>query len=250
MLRPDLPVWEQLSPEEQRRVTRAALLRPLHLLVAAIGTAFTAMTLAWWVLPITLVTYFALVYLAARDPLFQRGILRGRESLSETSPALSREEKTSIKQRIRKLSDEAVRRKIEVALTDKDRTLVAIESSDEATRGLLHEAPPKLELLLERLVDVSEKREQIIRSVKPTSDGMQHEARNAPPSKQEEEEELQTIDAQLSNTFEKISALRPQVLRISTENDEAAGELVGGLITDLDEMLKHLEALTSGTSLS
>jgi hypothetical protein len=78
---------------------------------------------------------------------------------------------------------------------------------------------------------------------------MQHEARNA-PSKQEEEEELQTIDAQLSNTFEKISALRPQVLRISTENDEAAGELVGGLITDLDEMLKHLEALTSGTSLS
>ena len=249
MLRPDLPVWEQLSPEEQRRVTRAALLRPLHLLVAAIGTAFTAMTLAWWVLPITLVTYFALVYLAARDPLFQRRILRGRESLSETSPALSRGRKTSIQQRTRKLSDEEFRRKIEVALTDKDRTLVAIESSDEATRGLLHEAPPKLELLLERLVDVSEKREQIIRSVKPTSDGMQHEARNA-LSKQEEEEELQTIDAQLSNTFEKISALRPQVLRISTENDEAAGELVGGLITDLDEMLKHLEALTSGTSLS
>ncbi len=249
MPRPDLPVWEQLSPEEQRRVTRAALLRPLHLLVAAIGITFTAMTLAWWVLPITLVTYFALVYLAARDPLFQRRILRGRESLSETSPTLSSGEKTSIKQRIRELSDEEIRRKIEVALTDKDRTLVVIESSDEATRGLLHEAPPKLELLLERLVDLSEKREQIIRSIKLTPDGLQHEARKA-PSKQEGGRELQMIDAQLSDIFEKISALRPRVLRISTESDEAAVELAGGLIADLDEMLKHLKALTSGTSLS
>lgn len=246
MPRPDIPVREQLSPEEQRRVTRAALLRPLHLLVAAIGIAFSAMTLAWWVLPITLVTYLALVYLAARDPLFKRRILRGRESLSETSPTLSGGEK----QRIRRLSDEEIRRKIEAALTDKDRTLVAIKNSDEATRGLLQDAPPKLKLLLERLIDVSEKREQVIaRSVKLTSDGLKREARNS-PSEQEEERELHTIDAQLSDTFKKISALRPRVLRISTESDEVAVQLAGGLIADLDEMLQHLEALISGTSLN
>ena len=248
MSRSDIPARELLSREEKRRVTRGALLRPLHLLVAAIGIAFSAMTLAWWVLPITLVTYLALVYLAASDPHFKRHILRGPESLTGTSSTLSGGGKASIDQRVRRLSDGEIRRKIETALTDRDRALIALESSDETTRGLLQAAPPKLELLLERLVDVSEKREQdTARSPELTSDGLQPEARNFSPE-QEEERESHTMDAQLSDAFEKISALRPRVIRISTESDDNAMTLADRLIADLDEALRHLEALISGTS--
>jgi hypothetical protein len=41
----------RLSPEERRRVRRAAFLRPMSLLVAVIGVVFFALTLAWWLYP-------------------------------------------------------------------------------------------------------------------------------------------------------------------------------------------------------
>ena len=248
MPEPDVPVREQLSPEEQRRVTRAALLRPMHLLVAVIGIAFSAMTLAWWVLPITLVTYLALVYLAARDPIFTRRILRGRGNRSGTLPAPSGAGKASAERRVRRLSDQEIRQKIEAALNDKDRALIALDSSDEATRSLFQDVPPKLELLIERLVDVSEKRERVIgRSPELTSDGLYREASNV-PSAQEEARELHAIDAHLSETFEKISALRSRVIRISTEDNDNAEELASRLIADLDEAHRRLESLVSRTS--
>lgn len=240
MPRPDPPIQEQLSPEEQRRVTRAALLRPMHLLVAAIGIAFFAMTLMWWVLPLTLVTYLALVYLAASSPLFKRLILRGRDSLSGTAPP---------EQRIHRLPNGETRRKVEAALTARDRALVAIENSGEATRGLLQDAPPKLNLLLERLIDVSEKREQVAATVRPpetTPDGPRRETRNITPER-EVERELRLMDAQLSDAFEKVSALRPRVVHISTEIGDDAREAADRLLTDLDETLRHLDALLSRT---
>lgn len=249
MPHPDSPIPEHLSPEEQRRVTRAALLRPMHLLVAAIGIAFFAMTLAWWVLPLTLVTYLALVYLTASAPLFKRRVLRGRESLSGTAPVLSGGGKASAEQRARELPDGETRRRIEAALTARDRALVAIENSGEAARGLLQDAPPKLDLLLERLIDVSEKREQVASTLRPpeaTPDGLRHVARNVPSGQQERE--LRTMDAQLSDALEKISALRPRVIHVSTESGDDAREAANRLIADLDEMLRHLDALLSGTS--
>ena len=232
-------------------MTRAALLRPMHLLVAAIGIAFFAMTLAWWVLPLTLVTYLALVYLAASAPLFKRRVLRGRERLSGTMPSLSGGgKKASAEQRARKLPDGETRRKVEAALTARDRALVAIENSGEAARGLLQDAPPKLDLLLERLIDVSEKREQVAATVRPpettTSTGPRRAARNVPS--EQKERELRTMDAQLSDAFKKISALRPRVVRVSTENGDDAREAADRLLTDLDETIRHLDALLSGTS--
>jgi len=240
MPRPDPPIQEQLSPEEQRRVTRAALLRPMHLLVAAVGIAFFAMTLMWWVLPLTLVTYLALVYLAASAPPFKRHILSGRDSLSETAPP---------EQRIHRLPNGETRRKVEATLTARDRALVAIENSGEATRVLLQDAPPKLDLLLERLLDVSEKREQVAATVRPpetTPDSPHHEARNIPPER-EEERELRTMDAQLSDAFEKVSALRLQVVHISIQIGDDAREAADRLIADIDETLRHLDALLSRT---
>ncbi len=249
MPRPDPTIPRQLSPEEQRRVTRAALLRPMHLLVAAIGIAFFAMTLAWWVLPLTLVTYLALVYLAASAPLFKRRILEGRESLTGAAPVLSGGEKASPEQRLRRLPNGETRTRVEAALAARDRALVAIENSGEAVRGLLQDAPPKLNLLLERLIDVAEKREQVAATAPhpdTAPDGLRRTARNA--ASEQKERELRTMDAQLSDAFEKISTLRPRVVRISTEVGNDAREAAGRLIADLDETLRHLDALLSGTS--
>ncbi len=231
-------------------MTRAALLRPMHLLVAAVGIAFFAMSLIWWVLPLTLVTYLALVYLAASSPLFKRRIRGGRDSLSVTAPVLSGREKASPEQRARRLPIGETRHKVEAALTARDRALVAIENSGEATRGLLQDVPPKLDLLLERIVDVSEKREQVsatVRTPETNPGDPRREANNIPPE-QEEERELRTMDAQLSDAFEKVSALRPRVVRISIESGDDAREAAGRLITDLDETLRHLDALLSRTS--
>lgn len=231
-------------------MTRAALLRPMHLLVVGVGVTFFAMSLIWWVLPLTLVTYLALVYLAASAPLFKRRILGGRESLPVTTPVLSGREKASPEQRARRLPNGETRSKVEAALTARDRALVAIENSGEVTRGLLKDAPPRLDLLLERLVDVSEKREQVAATIRPpetTPDGPRREARNVTPER-EEERELRTMDAQLSDAFEKVSALRPRVVRISIESGDDAREAAGRLIADLDETLRHLDALLSRTS--
>src|ERR671910_777159 len=49
----------QLSPEERRRVVRAAFLRPTNLLVVVIGTVFFALALVWWAIPLTLATCFS-----------------------------------------------------------------------------------------------------------------------------------------------------------------------------------------------
>lgn len=232
-------------------MTRAALLRPMHLLVAAIGITFFALSLAWWVLPLTLVTYLALVYLAASSPLFKRRVLRGRESRSGAVPAPSGGEKASPEQHARKLPDGEIRSRIEAALAARDRALVAIENSDEATRGLLlQEVPPRLDLLLERLVDASERREQVAATVRlpETAAGERRHATRDVPSEQKERE-LRALDAQLSDAFEKVSALQPRVVRISTESDDGAREAAGRLVADLDETLRHLDTLLSGTYL-
>src|SRR3712207_2897269 len=68
-----------LSPAQRRRVTRAAALRPLNVVVLVVGAGFFATTLTWWMMPLTLATYALLVFFAARDPIFARRVLRGGE---------------------------------------------------------------------------------------------------------------------------------------------------------------------------
>src|ERR671916_2714154 len=74
-----------LSPEERRRITRAAALRPINVLMLVIGAGIFATTLAWWIPPLTLLTYALLVFLSARDPIFGRRVLHGREEMSWAS---------------------------------------------------------------------------------------------------------------------------------------------------------------------
>src|SRR5215204_6139507 len=79
MREPDLlnSAGRPLSPEERRRVARAAFLRPMNLLVVLVGGVFFALTLVWWAIPLTLVTYAVLVFLAVRDPPEGRSGARG-----------------------------------------------------------------------------------------------------------------------------------------------------------------------------
>src|SRR5919112_6666504 len=63
------PERTPLSSAERGRVVRAAALRPLNVVVLAIGAGIFATTLAWWMVPLTLVTYALLVFFASRDPL-------------------------------------------------------------------------------------------------------------------------------------------------------------------------------------
>src|SRR5919199_4354481 len=66
-----------LSAEERRRVARAAALRPINVLMLVIGAGIFATTLAWWIPPLTLVTYAVLFLLSVRDPVFGHRVLRG-----------------------------------------------------------------------------------------------------------------------------------------------------------------------------
>src|SRR5829696_3876735 len=68
-----------LSPAERNQMLRAAALRPINLTVLVIGSVVLATTLGLWFLPLTLATYATLVFLAARDPIFQRKVLGGDE---------------------------------------------------------------------------------------------------------------------------------------------------------------------------
>ena len=98
MHRPDWPDGTEvqplsarrLSPEARQQVRRAAFLRPTSLLVAAIGGVFFALTLTWWSIPLTLVIYAMLVFLAARDALFGGSVLEGGESWPRMRPEAPR----------------------------------------------------------------------------------------------------------------------------------------------------------------
>lgn len=233
MPRPELPDQERLSPEERRRVTRAALLRPLHLLVAAIGVAFFALTLIWWVLPLTLATYAVLVFLATHDPLFKGRVLGGRHIPPGIAPVF-RERSVPPERRVRRLPYGETRRKVEAALESCRRARAAIENSDDATKDLLQDALPKLDLLSRCLVDAAGRRERAAAT-----------GRDSGPAGRDKD--LRSVDAGLSDAFEKASALRTRVVRISTESDNAAREAADRLNVDLDETIHHLEALLPET---
>src|SRR4051812_4588235 len=95
------PEERRLSPEERQRVTRAAFLRPMSLLVAVIGVIFFALTLTWWAIPLTLATYAALVFLAARDPLFRDYVLMEREAQPRIRSTAPENEDISPERRVR-----------------------------------------------------------------------------------------------------------------------------------------------------
>lgn len=241
-----------LSPEERRRrVARAAFLRPMNLLVVVVGGVFFALTLVWWAVPLTLVTYAVLVLLAVRDPLLRESVLGGRDERASRLPKASRVGgDASPERRARRLPRGETRQKVEAALEVHRRTVFAIEESGDVVQALLGDALPKLHHAAERLVDVAEKRERVtgaIRKLKKTRTGVEHhEDRGAELT--ELENVLRAADAELSNTFGKLSTLRERVVRISVESGGAAQDAAAKLHADLDEINLRLNALRSTLS--
>jgi chromosome segregation ATPase len=249
MQRPDLPGGseEQLSPEARRRVLRAAFLRPWGLLVVAIGAVSFATTLAWWIVPLTLATYAALVLLAARDPLFRSRVLEGRGS---RSGARLGQEAISPERRARWLPRGETRQKVEAALEVHRRALIAIEESGDVAKAVLHDAVPKLHRIAERLVEVAQKRErasEAIQELKVSGSLERHEGQSK-ADLAGLENEVRAADAEISDAFEKLLTLRARVVRISVESGGAAQDAAAKLNADLDELNLRLEALRSTLS--
>ena len=249
MQRPDLPGGseEQLSPEARRRVLRAAFLRPWGLLVVAIGAVSFATTLAWWIVPLTLATYAALVLLAARDPLFRSRVLEGRGS---RSGARLGQEAISPERRARWLPRGETRQKVEAALEVHRRALIAIEESGDVAKAVLHDAVPKLHRIAERLVEVAQKRErasEAIQELKVSGSLERHEGQ-IKADLAGLENEVHAADAEISDAFGKLLTLRARVVRISAESGGAAQDAAAKLNADLDELNLRLEALRSTLS--
>ncbi len=239
-------------PAERRRVIRAAFLRPMSLLVLVIGAVFFAMTLIWWALPLTLATYAALVFLAARDPIFRSRILEGREIRPVGRSRLPKGRDVSPERRADRLPHGETRQKVEAALEAHRRALVAIEESDDATRAVLGDVAPKLDRVIERLVDVALMRESVageIQDLKTSAAGAKQrdEARGG-DLVAELENKLRLADAEVSGASEKLSTLRARVVRVSTESGGAARGATARLNEDLDEVNLRLDALRSRLS--
>ncbi len=241
---------ERLSPEARREVRRAALLRPVNLLVAAIGGVFFALSLGWWSIPLTLVTCAVLLFLTMRDSRFVESVLEGRENRS----GLQRQATTgagdvSPERRARWLPRGETRQKVEAALEVQRRIMLAIRESDDVVRAVLDDALPKLDRVAERLVDVAHTREKVagaIQDLKSRPDAPRREGEDA--CLVELENELRIADAEISDTFERLLILRARVVRASVESGGGTQEAGAKLNADLDEMNLRLDALHSTMS--
>ena len=213
-----------LSPEARRRVLRAALLRPWTVLVLVIGTFFFAATLAWWMLPLTIATYAALVVLAVRDPIFQTLVLEGRDKAREAARSrVQRAVGLSPKERARRLQRGETRTRVEEALEARERLLLAIEESGEPARSSLINAIPELQRTTELLVDLAEARERA--------------AVKSPPKT------LATVDTALSEVSEELKAFRAEVIRSSIEDSQVARTRAGNLQESIGETNRRLQEL-------
>lgn len=248
MRNPDRPgEIERPSPEARWRVLRAAFLRPWGLFVVVVGTVFFATTLVWWIIPLTLATYAALVFLAARDPLFESRVLEGRER----RPRSLREREVSPERRARWLPRGETRQKVEAALEVHRRTVFAIEESDDVARAVLDDAVPKLHIMAERLVDVAEKREKVaaaIRDLEASAAGATRREEGRGADLEELKTELHAADDEISRAFEKLLTLRARVVRVSAESGGAAQDAAAEMNADLDELNLRLDALHSTMS--
>jgi len=247
------PRERRLSPEERRRVMRAAFLRPMSLLVAVIGVIFFALTLAWWAIPLTLATYAALVFLAARDPLFRDYVLVEREARSRIQSTAPENEDVSPERRVRWLPRGETRSKVEEALELHRRTMVAIEEAGDVAQAVLDDAVPKLHRISGRLVDVAERREKVTEAIRDLKNHASGHV-SAPHREGQDtyladlENELRAADAEISQTIEKLSTLRARVVRVSVESGGAVQDAAAKMNADLDEMNLRLDALRSTMS--
>jgi hypothetical protein len=220
---------------------RAAALRPINVTILVIGVVISAIITTWWLLPVTLATYASLVFLAARDPIFQRKVLGG-DKVPAPPLTIAHSRDVSPERRARWLPRGETRQKVEAALEVYRKVVAAIEDSDEVTRAVLHDAVPRLHAAADRLVDVAEGREKAAEVAREL--GRSTEA-SAGTTRQENlrelEERISIADAEISGTSEELLDLRAKVVRISLDANNPAR--AKDLDASLDSLNARLEAL-------
>jgi hypothetical protein len=231
-----------LSPEERRRVTRAAALRPINVLMLVIGAGVFATTLAWWIPPLTLVTYSLLVLLSARDPAFGQRVLHGGEG--GTGDREDRD--VSPERRARWLPRGETRERVEAALVVYRKVVNAVEESDDVTRAVLGDAVPKLHAAADRLVDVAHGRERAAEAIRDLREHTGAGSRSREEDLRELEAKLHAADAEISDTFEQLLNFRAKVARVSIEGG-SSGQATA-LNASLEELNARLEALSETMS--
>ena len=226
---------------------RASALRPINAAMLVIGVGMFVMLLAasvsaWWLLPLTLATYAALVFLAARDPIFQRKVLGGEQS-PHASPVAVHSHDVSPERRARWLQRGETRQKVEEALDVYRKVVAAIEGSDDVTRAVLEDAVPRLHGAADRLVDVAEAREKAAEVARELRQGTEA---TAGPARRENlhdlEERIRSADEEISGTSEELLDLRAKVVRLSIDASNPAR--AKDLNASLDGLNARLEALS------
>lgn len=230
-----------LSPEEWGRMTRAAALRPLNLVVLLIGAVVFVATLNWWLILLTLVTYAVLVCLTARDPFFQRRILQKSE-IPLWLPASPKNADISPERRARWLPRGETRQKVEAALVAYRKVIAAVEDSDDATQAVLKDSIPRLHATADRLVDVARSREKTAEAARDLRRAPCASADARRENLRELEDGIGAADAEISHTFEQFLSLRAKVVRVSI--DSANLTRTNELNVSLDELNTRLEALS------
>lgn len=236
-----------LSPDEQRRMLRAAALRPINVLVFVVGVLAIPLV-GWWMVPITLLTYAALVLLAARDPVFQGRVLPGRVAPRLLSTGAARQ--VPPERRARWLPRGETRQRAEAALDVYRKVVAAIEESDDVTRAVLEDTVPRLHAAAHRLVDVAESREKAAEVVEEHR-GAGRSAPTTGPSPREDdlrrlEERIHAADAEVSETLDQWLDLRAKVVRVSLESGDP--DRAAAFNASLDELNARLEALSETVS--
>ncbi len=230
-----------LSPEERRRVTRAAALRPMNVLMLVIGAGVFATTVAWWIPPLTLLTYSLLVLLSARDPLFARRVLHGSGGGGDLE-----DRDVSPERRARWLPRGETRERVEAALVVYRKVINAVEESDDVARAVLGDAVPKLNAAADRLVDVAHGRERAAEAIRDLREHTGPGASSHEEDLRELEAKLHAADAEISDTFEQLLTFRAKVARVSIEG--GSSDQATALNTSLEELNARLEALSETMS--
>jgi hypothetical protein len=222
---------------------RAAALRPVNLMILVVGTGIFATTLAWWLLPLTLVTYALLVFLASKDPIFQRKVLGG-SAVPGGLPASVESTDISPERRARWLPRGEARQKVEAALDVYRKVVAAIETSDDVTRTVLEDVIPRLHAAADRLVDVAQARERAAEVVRDLGrdTGSAASATARQENLRELENRIDAADAEISDTLQELLDLRAKVVRISIDSENPAR--ANDLNASLDGLNARLEALS------
>ncbi len=210
---------------------RAAALRPLNLVVLAIGLVFFFATLAWWAPPLTLATYAALIFLGARDPFLQSRVL------DREQPAVPQPRDLSPERRARWLPRGETRERVDAALAEYRKVVAAVEASDDVTRAVLEDAVPRLHAAADRLVDVALGREETAKTVRDLQGKFGAEAENL----RRLQEHINEADAEISASSRELVDLRAKVVRVSIDAGNA--QRTKDLNASLDELTARLEAL-------